>query len=174
MRLLRRWWDGPNRILRLVFLVFGLGITWIGLSIAQTAWAARDWVQVEGTILAPEVVERFASADAGGTMWYVAIQYGYRFEGREWEGRLVRYGGGDQASKMFSSPDAAAQAAAREFAPGMAVTVYVDPDDPSRAVLDRSFGFVSLAALALGLTLIALAIGIGFSRPASPSNGKGA
>ncbi|MEL6233246.1 MAG: DUF3592 domain-containing protein [Pseudomonadota bacterium] len=174
MRHLRRWWGGPNLILRLVFLVFGIGITGIGVSIAQTAWAARGWVQVEGAILAPEVVERFASADAGGTMWYVAITYGYRFEGRDWEGRLVQYGAGDQASRMFASPDAAAQAAAREFAPGTAVTVYVDPDDPSRAVLDRSFGFPSLAALALGLTLIALAIGIGFSRLASPPNGKGA
>ena len=92
---------------------------------------ARDWTPVSGTIIASGV-DSYTEAD-GNTTYCLRIEYEYDYENETYSGDMISH------SLHSSTYDAADCGSGRrnadDYPPGETITVYVDPDDPNRAVL---------------------------------------
>lgn len=132
-----------------VFLLAGLGFLAI---FAVPVWRnleARSWVEVPCEILESSVATH--SGDDGAT-YSVAVRFRYHVDGREHVSE--RY---DFFPGSTSGYDGKARIVER-LPPGARTVCYVDPDDPSEAVLDRSFTTEYLFAL-LPLAFVAAGAG---------------
>ena len=92
---------------------------------------ARDWTPVSGTIIASRV-DSYTEAD-GNTTYCLRIEYEYDYENETYSGDMISH------SLHSSTYDAADCGSGRrnadDYPPGEPITVYVDPNDPNRAVL---------------------------------------
>jgi len=101
---------------------------WLIVSAFADAERTREsaaWPAVPGTVTASKV-DSFTSE--GRRTYIPSIAYSYQYEGRSLEGREVRIGG------MITTEEIAGQIV-RSHPVGAEVPVFVDPADPSRAVL---------------------------------------
>lgn len=108
---------------------------------------ARRWPHTEGRITESHIAG--AGFDLVNT-YAPAVQYTYVVDGIAFTGNRVHFAG------MGSLTEAAATTEA--YAPGQAVTVYYDPEDPSQAVLEHDpplFPYFAIPA-GLGAVLVAL------------------
>ena len=92
---------------------------------------ARDWAPVNGTIIASRV-DSYTEAD-GNVTHCLRIEYEYDYENETYSGDMISH------SLHSSTYDAADCGSGRrnadDYPPGEPITVYVNPDDPNRAVL---------------------------------------
>lgn len=120
-------------IFGLIFLLVGLGV---GLFFAKSAfevYAARDWAPVDARLLG---VDLQSNRDSDGdTTWRVTAEYEYLWRGeRLFSDRVDLHPGADNLGDYHQVMHERLQRALRAGEP---VTAWVDPDDPSRAVLNR-------------------------------------
>lgn len=113
--------------------------------------ASSSWVAVTGTVEASGI----HGCGRGGSMPGVRYRYATTREGRSVERTGERL--------MFADPPCGerdeARGTARRYAPGTAVTVYVDPEDATQSVLERSVVGRTWVGLALLLfTLVVLLV----------------
>ena len=104
---------------------------------------ARDWAPVNGTIIASEV-DSYRESD-GNTTYCLRIEYEYDYENETYSGDMISH-------SIYSSTYDAAQCSstrpnADEYPPGEAITVYVDPNDPIRAVLLTGWSGINIDLL---------------------------
>jgi hypothetical protein len=134
-------------------IVLGLFFLLRGLPGLFQALAALGWRRAEGQILGAGTAG-YTSAAGGGHgrahMVRGVASYRYTHEGREYLGSRVSFG-----TPLGLNPALASLAGASRYAPGQAVTVFVHPKDPSRAVLRRSAPS-SLIFVAMGAFFLAL------------------
>lgn len=133
-----------------IFAIVG-GVTFYFLSYKPIAWtlAAESWVQTPCRVLRAEVRDH-DSAD--GTTYSVYILYEYEFDGRTYKCDRYDFVGGSS-----SGYDRKAEIVA-EYESAERPVCYVDPANPSQAVLKRGFH----AGLLLGLIpLPFLLVGVG-------------
>ena len=108
---------------------------------------ARDWTPVSGTIIASGV-DSYREPD-GNTTYCLRIEYEYGYENETYSGDMISH------SLHSSTYDAADCGSGRrnadDYPPGEPITVYVDPDDPNRAVL-----LTGWSALDIGLVELIL------------------
>ena len=108
---------------------------------------ARDWTPVSGTIIASGV-DSYREPD-GNTTYCLRIEYEYDYENETYSGDMISH------SLHSSTYDAADCGSGRrnadDYPPGEPITVYVDPDDPNRAVL-----LTGWSALDIGLVELIL------------------
>ncbi len=147
-----------------VFAVFGLlfFIPFFGLPMWRLV-KARSWNAVPCTVVSSEVGSH--SGSKGGSTYSVDVVYHYTVGGHEYTGN--RYGFVSGSSSGRSGKE---EAVARLPA-GTETTCYVNPDDPTDAVLNREFsrdmlfGLIPLVFVAVGLGGILIA-GIAIRRGA--------
>jgi Protein of unknown function (DUF3592) len=133
-----------------LFALIGGVATWfVAVRPVAGLLAARSWVETPCTILASQVAE---SSDSDGTTYKVDVRYAYTFEGGEY--RSERY---DFFNAYSSGYDGKAEVVAR-YPPGARTVCYVNPSDPSEAVIDRSPGPRYLVGL---VPMLFLAVGVG-------------
>ncbi|HEV7672135.1 MAG TPA: DUF3592 domain-containing protein [Thermoanaerobaculia bacterium] len=126
-----------------VFLLAGIGLLpFLGRPVIQVI-GARSWPEVPCTILESGVKSHEGS---DSTTYSVAVRYEYEVDGRLYRSDRYRFMGGSS-----SGYDGKAEVVAG-LPVGSKKVCYVDPKDPSRAVLDRSLGaWVLLSLIPLGL-----------------------
>ena len=105
-----------------------LGMGWRESAAAR---AAADWPAVEGTVTAVAIVPVERRGRVPFTIPAVRVAYDYAFGDGTYSGDRLR-ADGDPVR-----PDSAAGQAWLALAPGDPVTVYVNPEDPAQAALDR-------------------------------------
>ncbi len=132
-----------------VFLLAGLGFLAFFLIPAVHVVQAYDWQAVPCEIVSSSVASH--PGDDGAT-YSVEVVYRYRVGGRDYTSDRYRFLGGS------SSGSEGKQAVVDSLPPGTKTTCWVDPDDPSEAVLDRGFTWEYLLAL---LPLVFVAVGAG-------------
>jgi hypothetical protein len=134
-------------------IVLGLFFLARGLPGLFRAVGALGWRRAEGQILGAGTLGYTGRAGGGHgrtRMVRGAVSYRYRYEGREYLGDRLSFG-----TAIGLNPALASLAGASRYEAGQAVTVFVDPKDPSRAVLRRSAPSSVVFAL-LGAGLLAL------------------
>lgn len=149
----------------LLFMAAGAAMFWfLTLHPVLRVVAAQSWPEVPCTIVESHVAE---SSDSDGTTYKVAVTFNYLHEGRELTSS--RYDFTDFYSSGF---DGKAKIVAR-YPAGSRTVAYVNPSDPSEAVLVRSFSlryFLGLFGLLFFLPGLFLVVWMINSRrqPANP------
>ena len=142
--------SSPAILFFLIFGLAGLGI-FCGLVIPKALeWAdMRGWKETPAEIIRSRLASR---SDSDGTVYSIDLFYRYTVNGREH--RSNRYGliGGSSSGRKGK------QAVVSAHPPGSALTVFVDPDEPWRAVVKRDPGWGALLAL---FPLPFMAVGFG-------------
>lgn len=125
-----------GRLLGSLFaLPFAAVGVWMAWSIGSTlfdAWQMQDWAPVEARLLTAGY-ETHSGDDSDTYKAYA--EYVYEFNGRQYRGQRVGIAGGaDNIGDYQQDIGRNLQAA---HAAGQAILVYVDPNNPANAVIDR-------------------------------------
>ena len=143
-----------GRIFMFLFALpfFGVGV-WMGYSAGSNlvdAWQMQDWVAVQGKLHRAG----YESHSGDDSYTYEAYaDYTYEFGGRQYSNDRVGIAGG--ADNIGDYQQDLGRQLSAAHSRGETVTVYVDPDEPSEAILDRSvrwglIGFKSIFLFTFG------------------------
>lgn len=118
----------------LPFAAVGLGMLLLGVLPTLYDWGRmQGWQPVQATLVSASLN---ASRGSKSTTYGVSASYRYQVAGRDYEGQRVAIGSGnDNVGDFQQELGERLEAAHRE---GRAVPAWVNPADPSEAVLDRS------------------------------------
>jgi Protein of unknown function (DUF3592) len=139
---------GCLRLFFVPFLLVGLVVLW-SMTIAPLLQilAARSWVPTPARVISSRVV---AHTDSDGSAYRVDILYAFTFEG------VARQSSRYDFSESTSSGYATKAAIVGEYRTGAETTCYVNPRDPTEAVLRREphkslwFGLLGLVFVLVG------------------------
>lgn len=137
----------------------GLGVLGWGFWRMRRASRSRAWPTVQGTLVssttasreAPPLPSRDGDAAASRpprTLYRPEVAYTYTVGGRSYTGTQLGL------DEVEVSSERHAQAHAARYVPGAPVTVFHDPEDPSRAVLEPGVGAASWAIPAVGAVFL--------------------
>ncbi len=118
----------------------------------QRARAAAGWATVSGAVRAVEVVPVEVRGRAPVRRPGVHVEYAYTVAGQSFTGRRV------QPVERRIDPQSALGKSLLALAPGDSIPVYVNPNDPTQAVLRRD---VSWQGVVNGFLLLVLAAAVG-------------
>lgn len=142
-------------------VVFSLGGFFAGLQplyrTLKSAWEVQGWQPVPAEVLASELQ---TSRGSKSTTYRVSARYRYTFAGTTHEGTRVGLddsGGSDNVGDWHHRWQARLQAARSQ---GQPITAWVDPRQPSSALLDRSIRWIMLV-FHLPFALVFTAVGLG-------------
>ncbi len=147
-----------------VFALFGAGFMIpFALPVAHRLASTR-WQQVPATIVWSGVGAH--SGDESAT-YSVDVLYEYDYGGERFRSNHYRFMGGS------SSGSEAKQAAVDRMPPGTRTVCWIDPRDPSRAVLDRGLGgfiwFSSIPGVFLAIGLVGMIVSLLAGRGPKPA-----
>jgi len=152
--------DTREKLSRTSTIVFGLALAAAGLVVGIVgineltgADASASWPSVKGRVIVSQVKRGISSRGAGrnrrrSTSHTARIVYDYAVSGRKHIARRVSFG-------ATSAKASAARAMVRRYPKGAEVTVYYDPDDPDRAVLEPGTSSGTYLPLGVGVLLAA-------------------
>lgn len=144
-----RWGESPGCLVGFfsVFFLAGLGFL-IPIFVLPTmkVVAARSWTPTDCEILSSYVATH---AGEDGSTYSVEVTYRYQVDGATYTSDRYEFMGGS------SSGQASKQKVVEDLPEGSTTTCWVDPDEPTEAVLYRGFTWVYLFAL-LPLTFVAV------------------
>jgi len=115
-----------------------------------------DWVEVPCTIISSEVGSH---SDSDGTTYSIDITYKYEYDGTTYEGDAYGFMGGSSSGYEGKAK------VVRQYPRGSEHTCFVDPENPSAAVLSRDLsweyllGFIPLVFVIVGALGIMYAVG---------------
>ncbi len=125
-------------ILGLFLLLGGVAGLWAGYDRATLGNASEKWDDREGRVISAEVEksrERSSTGGRSGWQYYAKISYRYSVDGVEYTGTRLRFddppGGSDESGKREAEEFLA------RFPMGEPISVYVNPYDPTEAVLEQ-------------------------------------
>jgi hypothetical protein len=135
----------------LVFLAVGAGLSWWGWTILQNARASVDWPSVEGQIIRSQVEH---STDAeGGDSYSPEVTFVYvAADDRSHEGGTIKFGENSYGSERK------AQEILSRYPLGQTVTVFYDPANPDKAVLEPGVSNGSYIVLGIGALFVVIAL----------------
>jgi len=125
--------NGLALLFSLPFLLIGVIMGTMVFATVRDTWKARAWVEVPATLDRVELKTQRGSK--GSTTFLVVAAYHYSWQGRTLRGQRVSLHDGFDNVGSFHEDQFRRLDAAREA--GTPVTAYVDPADPTSAVLSR-------------------------------------
>jgi Protein of unknown function (DUF3592) len=136
----------------IILLFLGGFLLFRGLPGVVELLGARSWRRVSGTMLGSGVAGYQTQATRGrmgANVQRAVFAYRYEFDGRTYTGHRAAFG---TPLGFGMGLGAIASAQAARFEPGEEVDVWVDPTEPSKAVLRRS-ATSSIVIAALGVAV---------------------
>lgn len=155
------------------FFAVGIGTFTFGVWGAYQGLASKSWTKVPGIITQSEVEAH--SGSKGGTTYGAKIHYTYAWDGQTLEGDRVQ-----TSVPVSTSGGGNARETVARYAVGKKVDVFVNPENPKKAVLEAGLGwshlFLPLFGLAFGgMASLFLCLGIwGRRKQAAAEAAKGA
>lgn len=145
--------EGHPAVVFVFFLIFGLaGLgVFAGLVVPKAVeWVSmRGWKATDAEVIWSRVARH---SDSDGTTYSVDLFYRYHFRGKQHRSNRYSLIGGSSSGRSGK------EEVVRAHPPGSALTVFVDPDKPWRAVVKRDAGWGALLAL---FPLPFMAVGFG-------------
>jgi hypothetical protein len=136
-----------------IFLVIGAGLAYWGWNILQDARASSSWPTAEGLVTNSEVSH---SSDAeGGDTYSPEVTYTYTVRDSLYENNTIKFGENAYDSRRTADRIAAS------YPSGKTVTVYYDPENPDRSVLEPGVSAGSYIVLGIGVLFILISLIIG-------------
>ena len=134
----------------LIFLLVGAGLVWWGSTILQNARASADWPSVEGRITS-SLVDHSTDAE-GADSYSPEVTFVYVEDGRSYESHTIKFG-----ENSYSSERKAQEILSR-YPMGQTVTVFYDPENPEKAVLEPGVSSGSYIVLGVGALFVVIAL----------------
>ena len=135
-------------------MVAGIGTIAWGIQRLVAGDKMKAWPIVDGVVEESRVVEVTSSSSEDRTStWAPSVVYAYTAGG-------TRHRGNRLASAPFSSTRSWAEGVVGRYPPGREVPVFVDPGDPTQAVLEPGAG--AGGGMLVGIGLMFLVIGLVF------------
>jgi Protein of unknown function (DUF3592) len=128
-----------------LFFFFGLGFFGFFLAPAMQVLKARSWTAARCTVLASEVESHSGSDSA---TYSVAVRYRYQVDGVAYESDRYEFLGGSSSGYEHK------QDIVERYPPGSRPICWVDPADPTQAVLERGLTRGYLFALIPGVFML--------------------
>jgi hypothetical protein len=138
-------------VLGLVFAAFGaISVAWSLWKLFQAARSKR-WPKADGLVVVSQI-QQTPDID-GGFMYRPELSYRYTVNGTKFVASRLRFGA--PLSLNWSAP---AVRITRKYAAGSHVTVFHDPRDPGKAVLEPGVTTLVWLSLAGGVLFLVLAV----------------
>jgi len=163
--------DRKRRAFRLVFFLLAAGsILALGLMrhFLFGPIEARSWKSTPAEVRR-SALRRHEGTDSEGhrsVTWKIDILYAYEYDGQPYRSNRYSFFTGSSSGRN------AKEEILRHYPPGKKIEVWVDPDDPTRAVINRNWSALQLFGL---IPLFLLAVGVAgmarFSRPSRQFSG---
>ncbi len=152
-----------------IFFFVGMGMC-VFMTILPVYWTfhARNWIEVPCKILSAEV-ERHSDSDGSDT-YSIEVTYRYTVDGTEHIGDHYNFDFGSSSGRSGK------QNVVDELNRNRDTVCYVDPDDPSQAILNRNiptvvwFGFISVPFILVGAGGLLAMSGVFSSGKANPNS----
>ena len=133
-----------------IFLLVGAGLSFWGWNILQNARASAAWPTAEGRVTKSEVT---LSTDAEGADSYSPeVTYTYTVDSTSHTNDTIKFGENAYGSRKK------AEGIAANYPVGRNVTVYYDPEQPGRSVLEPGVSAGSYIVLGIGVFFILLTL----------------
>jgi len=131
----------------------GVVMMFLEWPVLREALRSSRWPTVQGRVITSEFEEgplegRYIRTTTGRAV----VSYQYQFSGHELTGNRIFVG-----DKEFGSAYEA-QRRVRHYYPGVTVEVFVDPNNPTRAVLERGLSAKQVGKFVLGAFLLAIGV----------------
>lgn len=135
-----------------IFMLVGGIVGAVGYFMLARARASRRWPSVSGQVVRSEVVSREQTDTEPGTIhigrrprvYSVALEYAYEVDGTTLKSKRVAF------TDSFTKSEGQCEKIAARYPVGSPVTVYYDPEKPTKAVLDRATGCGPLLFFGVG------------------------
>ncbi len=138
----------------MAFITIGVVIAVRGVGTVIEAFRSIDWPLTEGSVTASGVDMKNDAIDTGrrtrALRYSPAVSYSYDVDGTTYSSDLLGF------IRVWTDDESGAHGIARRYPVGQTITVYYDPGDPSRAVLDPGVSLNSMLSLLFGLAWIAI------------------
>jgi len=129
--------------------LIGLGIGLGGLYMIIYAFRSRNWSTTKGTVHISEI--RKWEAKPGGTQHQAKVTYTYRVDGVHYESSQISHSGNPSGIKWLASR------IVNRYPVGKEVTVYYNPKNPEKAVLElHSFSWIGVLCTIIGTVIVCL------------------
>jgi hypothetical protein len=138
--------------LALVLLVLIAAITLERGMVLWRALRTRRWSRATGQILRSDLVRRHRTFRWGPEIQGADVRYEFTVDGVRREAGVIGYRG------MLGTALEDAETLVRKYRPGTKVSVWYDPSQPGRAVLEPGASMVSYVLFAGGAILVILAV----------------
>ena len=148
-------------ILFLAFLAAGAVTLFFGVQATRNGFESRGWPDTPGKIQSNSISTqtRRSSSGSSKTSYVARITYGYQVNGRGYIGSTVGFGKSQYSSYTRSKT----QKYLQQYPRGKSVTVYYDPQNPGKAVLQAGVTAGALLIVAMGVIFVFAAIALGVS-----------
>ena len=142
-----------------VALLVGFVLLVVGTWRLMEGSDTRGWESTRGTVEISEVDRRMVSSSGTRrTKHYAVVRYRYQVEGQSYHNDRVSVGGGERRTSavFFSSGGGTgtlteARSIVDRYPQGASVTVFYDPADPTRSVLEQGTGGYAWLWLLVGV-----------------------
>lgn len=131
---------GGTILFILIFGGVGLGLLIGGGITYRNAMATQSWPTADGVITFAEIYE---SRDEDGTSYGLNVSYRYSVNDTPYIGTRI-------SLADYSSSRSYAQGLLEQYNVDTPVTVFYDPEDPAKSVLETGANWVSYMLLAMG------------------------
>jgi hypothetical protein len=126
-----------------IFLAIGGGISFWGWNILQNAKASSSWPTAQGNVISSDV--SYSSNADGGESYSPEVIYQYTVNDQHYESHTIKFGENSYSSRRK------AEGIASSYPVGKEVTVYYDPQNPERSVLEPGVSGGSYIVLGIGV-----------------------
>jgi preprotein translocase subunit SecG len=132
-----------------LFFLIGLGLAFAGFRTYQKSNQASNWMTTTGRITTSAVTNRMSSDHKQ----YAHIEYEYSVLGANYVSNKINFA---QLIGFDNTAMGNAEETVKKFPAGSAVTVYYDPQDPHRAVIEKGgdAGMLILGGLFMAAALV--------------------
>jgi hypothetical protein len=133
-----------------IFGLIGGGLAFWGWNILQDARASASWPTADGIVSSSEVDH---STDAeGGDSYSPEVDYQYTIDGQNHINDTIKFGENSYNSRRRAEEITATYPVGRQ------VTVYYDPEQPDKSVLEPGVTAGSYIVLGIGVLFIVIAL----------------
>jgi len=135
------------------FVVFGLiggGLSYWGWNILQDAKASASWPTANGIVSSSDVSHTTDSD--GGDTYSPEVDYQYSVDGQNYSNNTIKFGENSYSSRNK------AEGIAATYPVGRQVTVYYDPNQPVKAVLEPGVSGGSYIVLGIGVLFFLIGV----------------
>lgn len=133
-----------------IFLLVGGGLTYWGWTILENAKASASWPTAQGEVIKSEVTRN--TDGEGHTSYSPEVTYTYFADNQSRKSYTIKFGENSYGNKRTADEIAA------KYPIGKSVTVFYDPQNPEKSVLEPGVSSGSYIVLGIGVLFVVISL----------------